>query len=95
MNNKKAMKRILTFLAVLVMTGIGVLSAQTLKKGSFQHAMNTNWHRAAITPEANQWWWGLINDDDNMTVIGTSGTGTYHCAFFLRRPLRTGGSACD
>ena len=83
MNNKKAMKRFLTFLTVLVMTGIGVLSAQTLKKGSFQHAMNTGWHRAAITPEANQWWWGLINDDDNMTVIGTSGTGTYHCAFFL------------
>lgn len=77
------MKKFFTFMMVLAVASILNVQAQVLQRERVAMPVVNNLHRASITPDANQGWWGYADNDSEMTGLGVNGADTYHCAIFI------------
>lgn len=78
------MKRIFTFLTVLLL--VGVVNAQLKLYVSPRVEMPAaarGVQKSTITPAANQHWWGYVTTDTRANSVGVQKADTYHAAIFI------------
>jgi hypothetical protein len=78
------MKKLFTLIVMLAAAGIMNVQAQVLQQQKHIKlpVVNNSW-RAAITPDANQGWWGFVGNDTEKQGLGVRSVDTYHCAIFI------------
>ena len=92
------MKRIFTFFAALVLTGVVAVQAQNVWQKGWVDAQTQNVRaavlpqssplsravkKAAIEPAENQNWWGYLSTASGKSGLGVRSADTYHCALFI------------
>ena len=76
------MKKLFTLIVMFAVASI--VQAQVLQQQKhIELPVAKNNHRAIINPDANQRWWGYVNNESEKTGLGVSSPNTYHCAIFI------------